>query len=710
MHQPALPASQVSIAPSGMDAIERLFRLATAALPVSAMALQVSGSHIIYASGIDAREASRLTRSLNNACATTGQPIHTLQTAPAEKLRHAAIAHLSSQPAGVGCTLFVFGTAEQGSLGPTQVRLLADLIALAEPQICPALSIAGSEPASDAIAGTDLLFRDAMQALPEAIALFDNEDRFVFWNRKFEDIYSHRDAPVEIGKRFEDHLRESLRRGSILDAVGREEEWLAERMARFKDAAGAHEIKLKNGRWVRVQDRILPHGGRIGIRTEVTDLVNRENSFRLLFEANPTPMLVIDRDSLAILAVNSAAVNFYGHSRETLLQSTLPDILPESEAHKAAGIADRLDNSDAAGKPSKHILANGEERLVKINARLIDHDGHAAILAAVFDVTERQRMEEEVRRTRSFLRHVVDHIPTALFVKDMHDGGRYVLYNKAGQDIFGFASADVLGNTDDNIFDPERTAYFARQDEQTMELGGLDVTDEFIPKGGDGTPRSIRTRKVALRDSSNNKPRYVLGIAEDVTEQRNNEARIAHMAHHDALTGLANRLLFRSRLDAAIAGLAASPHLLAVFFVDLDGFKAVNDTFGHAAGDALLKTVSERLNGTLRSSDTVARFGGDEFAVLATVAQTGEAAWIAARLVSALSTPYAIAGKSVKISASIGVSLAPQDGLNPEALMASADAALYSAKRAGKNRFQFAKGLVDMTDLDEIPRGIQQNG
>jgi hypothetical protein len=161
------------------------------------------------------------------------------------------------------------------------------------------------EPRSDL---AELRLRDAIEALPEAIAIFDQEDRFVLWNRQFERVYAGDGVEITSGLRFEEHLRNCLARGRVTDAVGREELWLAERLARFAAADGAYEHQLSSGRWVRVQDRSLAHGGRIGIRSDVTELVERKHSLRLLFDANPMPMLLIDRQTLGFLAVNDAAV------------------------------------------------------------------------------------------------------------------------------------------------------------------------------------------------------------------------------------------------------------------------------------------------------------------------------------------------------------------------------------------------------------------
>ncbi|MGC2222618.1 MAG: EAL domain-containing protein, partial [Methylocella sp.] len=182
----------------------------------------------------------------------------------------------------------------------------------------------------------------------------------------------------------------------------------------------------------------------------------------------------------------------------------------------------------------------------------------------------------------------------------------------------------------------------------------------------------------------------------DVTEQRKAEARIVHMAHHDALTGLPNRVLFHDRLDETLLRVRRYAENLAVLCLDLDHFKDVNDTLGHAAGDRLLVEVADRLRVCLRGSDMAARFGGDEFAVLQIgLAGQHEASALAERIVTLLSEPYDIEGQQALIGASAGIALAPADGETAEQLLTSADIALYQAKEGGRGAFRFFEPGMD---------------
>jgi diguanylate cyclase (GGDEF)-like protein len=175
----------------------------------------------------------------------------------------------------------------------------------------------------------------------------------------------------------------------------------------------------------------------------------------------------------------------------------------------------------------------------------------------------------------------------------------------------------------------------------------------------------------------------------DVTDQRRNQALVAHMAHHDVLTNLPNRLLFRDRLQQAAARVRRG-EAMALLYLDLDHFKPVNDSFGHAVGDALLKAVADRMRATARDTDTVARLGGDEFVIIQVgIKQASEAELLARRLAKAVSEPYEIAGHTIVIGTSIGIAIAPHDGTDPEGLLKMADHALYQCKAKGRGSFHF---------------------
>ena len=270
------------------------------------------------------------------------------------------------------------------------------------------------------------------------------------------------------------------------------------------------------------------------------------------------------------------------------------------------------------------------------------------------------------------------------------------------------------------LFDPETLKFLAVNDAAVIHYGydrasflKLTLLDIVPQRDRDAIEQAIRNRPGADGGPSHlwqhfkadgteidvltywrhtmfcDRPAQLVAIM-DVTAKRQAEARIAHMAHHDALTSLPNRVLFHERLDEALLRVRRDRDKFAVLYLDLDQFKSVNDTLGHPAGDKLLMAVAERLRTCLRGSDMVARFGGDEFAVLQMgLAGPPEAGILAERIVTLLSEPYDIEGQQAVIGTSVGIALAPADGETSDQLLRNADMALYQAKEDGRCTFCF---------------------
>ncbi|MDD3450156.1 MAG: GGDEF domain-containing protein, partial [Gammaproteobacteria bacterium] len=184
-----------------------------------------------------------------------------------------------------------------------------------------------------------------------------------------------------------------------------------------------------------------------------------------------------------------------------------------------------------------------------------------------------------------------------------------------------------------------------------------------------------------------------VAVFSDISSIKESERKFAHLAHHDALTGLPNRLLFHARLEQAINDARRKGGRLAVFFMDLDRFKDINDTLGHAVGDSLLKEVAARLSGCVRESDTVARLGGDEFTLILTGLQRpDDAVLVARKILAAMAAPFHLGDEARQVTTSIGIALYPRDAEIQDLLVECADHALYEAKAAGRNAFRFSNG------------------
>src|SRR5882757_7811879 len=295
--------------------------------------------------------------------------------------------------------------------------------------------------------------REAIDILPQGIVFLDAEGRYILWNKKYSEIYSRSSDLFEPGARLEDTIRIGVARGDYPEARGREEEWIAERLEKLYQPGERHEQTLADGRVILIEERLTEDGGIIGLRVDITELKQREASFRLLFDSDPVPMIVCSLDGEHILGVNDAAIEHYGYSRAEFERLTIRSLQAFDPELPWAG--DRSSDEQTA-RTWKHVRADGTLIDLAIYSRQLVYGDQPAVLLALMDITERKRAE----------------------------------------------------------------------------------------------------------------------------------ARLAFMAQHDGLTGLPNRNSLRQRLDEMLTQTRRSSEKVAVLFLGLDNFKAVNDTLGHGVGES----------------------------------------------------------------------------------------------------------------------------
>ncbi|HET6519654.1 MAG TPA: diguanylate cyclase [Geminicoccaceae bacterium] len=325
-----------------------------------------------------------------------------------------------------------------------------------------------------------------------------------------------------------------------------------------------------------------------------------------------------------------------------------------------------------------------------------------------------RRAQAGAREAWAQLRAVIDAVPAMIGVADRDQ--RYRLMNRFQARFYRLDDGAAVGR---------RVSEFGGDGDDAERLNRRVVaTRRPIPfreearRDHHGHERTWLTTRVPVFDAAGEVAR-VVSVSLDITERKRAEAHIAYLAHHDPLTGLPNRLLFNDRLAQALSRSRRAGGAVALHCVDLDRFKQVNDTLGHAAGDAALRAAAERMRGCLRETDTLARLGGDEFAVIQPDLQDEQgAAALAERLVEALHRPLAIDGRHAVVGASVGVALHPRDGTDARRLLRSADLALYEAKARGRDRFRLfgaelgpAASVTGGASLtDDLRRAISGHG
>ena len=321
------------------------------------------------------------------------------------------------------------------------------------------------------------------------------------------------------------------------------------------------------------------------------------------------------------------------------------------------------------------------------------------------DMTERTRAERELEHTRSFLNMIIENVPSPIIVKGAQDL-RYMLINRAAEQYLGVDRQTMLGKRPIDVMPKVTADQIEHQDRRLIEAGKILFREEHaVVTPGNGT-RIVTTTRLPVA-GPDGKPQYLITVIHDVTDRKRDEQRIAHMTHHDPLTDLPNRTAFNECIAATLDLAAASGESFALLSIDLDRFKAVNDVYGHAAGDRLLHEVASRLASACQGA-FLARVGGDEFyAITATGPQPATAEALAEKLCAALDSDIDIDGSPLCVGLTVGVGIFPQDGGDAATLIANADAALFRAKSEMRGTIRFFELAMDQQLREK--RALQQD-
>ena len=516
-----------------------------------------------------------------------------------------------------------------------------------------------------------------------------------YFSERFKEILGHsRDA--DFGRSF------SL--ANRLHPADRDRILKAERRCVEQDVAFDHEYRLQradgsyvwvHGRGRAVRDASGTATRFVGSLIDVSDrkqveerLRQSESHFRHLVETANALVWAVDPDGRWTYLSPRATRQIFGCEPEDMLGRRFVDSQPDSHRERTLAMLARvLADGTASHFETVHANRKRGEVLLSLNATPLRGSGGAivGVTGTATDITELKAKEAELSNALAEQQLIFESVSEGIVLLK----NRVVTKcNRKFAEMLGYGPQELVGQPSVAWFaDPAEWERVGREAHAAMTQAG-DYETDLLVKRKDGSTFWCEIRGRAIDPQRPHEDAVYVVI--DISARKERESRIQHLADHDALTGLLNRRLLEDRLQQAITIARRNESMLAVMLMDLDGFKAVNDQFGHLMGDYVLRVVAKRLRDCVRESDTVARLGGDEFVVIVGGQRSADDSGVVAeKILSALTEPVAAGGRRFEIGGSIGISVFPRDGSTPESLIKQADAAMYRVKDAGKNRYEF---------------------
>jgi len=541
----------------------------------------------------------------------------------------------------------------------------------------------------------------ALNNLSQGVIMTDRDNRVVFYNDRFLEIYGLTRAEIPRGCSGRDLIELRRQRGKLDVSI--------EEYARRALEPEGYVTELPDGHSVLAKLFHLPNGGTVGVHEDCTEqrklarqLASTKQFLESVLDNVPVCVAAKSIEDGRYIFANRAFEEFSRMSRERIVGSHASEIFSpvtaaNIEATDKAALKAALAASEASYRSELVVERRGEKRILASNRVIARNEtNEPEFLIAMFeDDTERRSLSSELENTKKFLELVVDNIPVSVIVERVSDG-RYMLANRSAEIVLNRKREEVTGLTSADIFNPREAKLIISRDDAAIKKGGL-LIEEHPISTKDGLRLFLTRRMTVLGD--NGEPQYLIKTHEDVTDRRQTESRMAHMAYHDGLTDLPNRAAFLQALSQMIEACESTGEEFAVLNVDLKGLKEINDVFGHAIGDKLLVEVAHRVQDAARGG-VVARLSGDEFGLIIDGKQPEAGQALAEQLAEAIAAEFQIEGKPIRTALTTGISVFPHNGSDGASLLANAGAALFRAKAKSRGSITFYQPEMDQQIRD----------
>jgi diguanylate cyclase (GGDEF)-like protein/PAS domain S-box-containing protein len=416
----------------------------------------------------------------------------------------------------------------------------------------------------------------------------------------------------------------------------------------------------------------------------------REEISRSILNSTHEAFISMDKKGKIVEWSSQAERDFGWSRREAIGRSLAETIIPDDDLeHYQPGLQRMLDGDrEILGRPLEitAVRRSGARFPIELSFSIMSTADGVRFNAFVHDISARRQSEEALHQANQRFRSAFD--DAAIGMAIVSPEGQLLRANRALAELTGYPQDQLVGMGFADITHPDDL----QKDINALQEMIDGVRDRFQTEKryihANGQPIWISLSTTVVRDSDGN-PMYLLSQMQDISERKETEERLSHRASHDELTGLPNRGVLEDRMVLALNRQRRERKPISVLYLDLDGFKSVNDTHGHDAGDYLLVAVAKRLTALVRPTDVVSRLGGDEFAILCEAMNEQGATQLAKRIVEVVPKPIDVEGRSITVTPSVGIALARDPGTKPSALLADADMAMYFAKDEGRSGYAF---------------------